>query len=102
MEICFFTFQSSPEVFIVALTSITEALTQLNSNLIWEGSTVKTKAFLEAVRYLLFNRPQQSSHGAANMSWADLKDLEEKATKHLDKIDGPTSRARYTRGRALR
>jgi hypothetical protein len=44
---------------------------QLDSNLVFIGDAVKAAAFLEAVQYLRFHRPQQSGSNNRTFNYAD-------------------------------
>ncbi len=80
-----------------------DALDQLNDNLSWEGSPTKAALALEAVRWLLFNRPKASADDGISLDFQDLKDLEDRLQRYVD-ANGSTGRAArssFVRGRAL-
>jgi hypothetical protein len=83
----------------MALTTLAEALTQLNANLLWEGSVSKAQLFVEAGRWLLFNRPRVTSDGAATVNYDSIQTGIEAAEKFLKSMN--VNRASFTRGQAI-
>ena len=88
----------------MALTSSStraDAIDQYNDNLNWEGDSAKSALALEAVRYLLINRPQNISESNRSLSYESLLDekrrLEEYVTLHASSVN----RAPFTQGRML-
>ena len=77
------------------------ALAQVNDNLAFEGDVAKARLFLEGVRWLRINRPQQQSGAAKNLQWAQLDKLEKEA-QALVKADSITAkRVYFQRGRPM-
>jgi len=64
------------------LISVSDALSQYSENSVYEMSLTKTALFLEAVRYILANRPASSSLNGASLNFADLRDQEKAAAAH--------------------
>jgi hypothetical protein len=84
----------------MALTTLSGALTQYNTNLVWEGDPTKAVLFLEAVRWLIGNRPMSNTMNSASTSLADLRDQEKRAADYVARC-GTTATARrcsWTRG----
>lgn len=83
-------------------STITDALSQLNSNLLWFKSTAKAEAFVEAANWLLINRAQASAAQGFQMSFADLQDQVDRAIDFLTIGAGSsTSRTSFTTGRPV-
>ncbi len=89
----------------MALTSsstYTDALNQYKDNLSWEGDIAKAKAFREAIRFLLLDRPIKSSHADnSGLDRESLKSELDAVTVYLKPVD-TTSRpqASFVQGRA--
>jgi hypothetical protein len=56
----------------MALASIQAALDQYNANLSWQLSASAAQAALEAVRYLLMNRPQKQADQGSELNYESL------------------------------
>lgn len=87
----------------MAISSTTEARTQLNANLDWETRLSAAPLALEAVRWLLFNRPQKSVLGQSEMSYESLQTMETRlASLVLDSASSGASAQRrsFTQARA--
>ena len=88
----------------MALTSastITDALNQYNNNLSWEGNITKASNALEAVRYILANRPKIIASGERNVNFDSLLSEKEKLESYIGRSSSAVSRAPFTRGRML-
>ena len=88
----------------MALTSsstITDAINQYNDNLSWEGSTTKAANALEAVRYLLVNRPSRIASNNRNIDFESLVEEKRKLEKFLGVLGSNVNRCSFTRGRML-
>ena len=88
----------------MALTSVStlaDALAQLNNNLVWEGDSTKAQDFVEAARWLIFNRPRVSANAGTSINYETLQDELEKAEKYLSIVGKASKRASFTRGGAL-
>ncbi len=77
------------------------ALAQYNDNLSWEGDSTKASAFLEAIRWLLVNRPQSSSIQGRSVNYTVLEAQQVRVQAYVDKFSGSVSRASFVRGRAI-
>lgn len=88
----------------MALTSastIEDALDQYNNNLSWEGNVTKATEALEAVRYILANRPKMIASGERNVNFDSLISEKEKLEAVVSKFSSAVNRSRFTRGRML-
>jgi hypothetical protein len=91
----------------LALTStstLTNALGQLNDNLSWDGDITKATNALEAVRWLLFNRPESQGDSVRSWSYARLEEMESQLSAYIDKVGTTSSsiRSSFVRGRMAR
>jgi hypothetical protein len=87
----------------MALTSastLTDALNQYNDNLSWDGSTAKAILALEAVRWLLANRPQMSSEASGQINFNALDQEYQRLTKYVGSV-GSTKRVSFVQGRPM-
>lgn len=87
----------------MALTSsstLTDALAQYNDNLSWEGNSGKATLALEAIRWLLINRPQTTGAEIANVNFESLETEKARLENFVGTV-GTTERASFTRGRML-
>lgn len=89
---------------ITSSSTQADVLAQFNDNLGWEGNVTKAKAALEAVRWLVINRPEsiRFSDGRA-MNYAALLDEKNRLEAFVNANDS-TVRSRqcsFTRGRML-
>ena len=89
----------------MALTSastLQNAIDQLMNNLSWEGNITKATDALEAVRAILLKREISIAFdGKGPMSRESLLTLEARLAKFVKNNTAATSRAYFTRGRAL-
>lgn len=82
-------------------STIEDALNQYNDNLSWEGSVTKAQSALEAVRYILANRPKIIASGERNVSFDILQSEKEKLETFVGRSGGNVNRCSFTRGRML-
>lgn len=88
----------------MALTSsstIDDALAQYNDNLSWEGSAVKAAGALEAVRFLLVNRPTMIASNNRNVNFESLAAEKIKLEEFIAHAGSGVNRCTFTRGRML-
>lgn len=88
----------------MALTSastLTDALAQYNNNLSWQGDATKAAAALEAVRYILVNRPRVIASNNRNIDFESLRAEKERLETFVDSQQAQSSRSSFTRGRML-
>ena len=84
-------------------STLDNALAQYNDNLSWEGNATKAVAALEAVRWLLVNRPQSGAGGDKRMDFASLE-KEKARLEAFVSAAGTTAtsqRASFVRGKAI-
>lgn len=81
-------------------STVKDALNQYNDNLSWEGSVTKAQSALEAVRWILANRPNIIASGERNVRFDDLQSEKEKLETFM-KISDNVNRCSFTRGRML-
>lgn len=78
-----------------------DALAQYNDNLGWEGNAAKAALALEAIRWLLINRPSRIAQGERSFDYETLAD-EKKRLENYIEIASTASQAgmaTFTRGR---
>ena len=88
----------------MALTSsstLANALAQYNDNLSWEGDITKATLFLEAIRWLLVNRPMSTSMQGRSINYNALETQKAEVAAYVAKHGSNVNRAGFTRGRAL-
>ena len=88
----------------MALTSsstISDAIDQYNDNLSWEGSATKAALALEAIRYLLINRPTEIATNNRNVNFESLAEEKRRLEKYLKFAGANVDRSSFTRGRML-
>ncbi len=88
----------------MALTSsstVTSALAQYNDNISWEGDVTKAASALEAVRFLLVNRPASWQTANRTINFESLAEEKRKLEKFLHTLGAAVSRSTFTRGRML-
>ena len=86
----------------MALTSsstLQDALNQYNDNLSWDGSATKAALALEAVRYLLVNRPQSNTAGSVRIDYSGLEEEKKKLEDYVARSS--SSRTSFVTGRAI-
>lgn len=57
----------------ISTEDIDTYLSQYNANLDWETSTTKANAALQALRWILVNRPQTLGSSTRNLNYASLE-----------------------------
>lgn len=84
---------------LTSKSTIKNALDQYNDNLSWEGSISKARDALEAVRYILANRPKIIASGERNVSFDILLSEKEKLETFVGNFGGNVNRCSFTKGR---
>ena len=79
----------------------TDALAQYNDNLSWEGNPTKAALALEAVRWLLINRPQSISKGDRSLNYAEMSAEKNRLETYITSRGNAVNRTSFTRGRML-
>jgi len=88
----------------VSLTSsskLSDALAQYNDNLLWEGDSAKAQNCLEAIRFILVNRPVRMSEGEQTMDYESLKDQVIQIKNYLGISTTTINKTSFTQGRML-
>ncbi len=86
---------------ITSTSTITDVLAQYNNNLSWEGSVTKAQAALEAIRWLLVNRPQNATTNGRTINFTALEQEKKQLEQFVGKFSSSVNRAGFTRGRML-
>ncbi|MCP4639433.1 MAG: hypothetical protein GY851_03320 [bacterium] len=82
-------------------STITDALAQYNDNLRYRGDATKAVNLLEAIEFLLVNRPSQTSADPGSLSFESLKEQKEAVEKEVNAMDGASRRTHFVQGRPL-
>lgn len=82
-------------------STLQEALDQYNDNLAWDGDSAKAAAALEAVRFILVNRPRIIATNNRSVNFDALTDEKRRLEAYIDATKAQTSRCSFTRGRML-
>jgi hypothetical protein len=82
----------------MAIATVNDALAQYAANLSWQTSQASAQAALEAVRFLLINRPQRMDDNGSTMNFEQL----EKEKAALEKFLGATAPRAFGRSRVNR
>jgi len=86
---------------LTSASTIADAIGQYNNNLSWEGNVTKATNALEAVRYILANRPKVIASGERNVNYDGLASEKEKLEAYVARAGSAVNRAGFTRGRML-
>jgi len=86
---------------LTSASTIADAIGQYNNNLSWEGDITKATNALEAVRYILANRPKVVASGERNVNFDSLASEKEKLEAYVGRASSTVNRAAFTRGRML-
>ena len=90
----------------MALTSsstLSDALDQYNDNLNWQGDATKAADALEAVRWLLVNRPSANSLRGRSINYESLTQEKVKLEGYIEKFGSASAarRSTFTKGSML-
>jgi len=85
---------------IGSASTLAEVLVQYNGNLDWDGDLTKAAAALEAVRWLLVNRPASMIREGHRLDYAAL-DAQRQELERFVRAGRATGRVSFTQGRAL-
>ena len=88
----------------MALTSsstLNDALAQYNDNLSWDGDISKATLALEAVRWILVNRPKIIATNDRNVNFESLYSERDKLEAYVQNFSSGASRCSFTRGHML-
>lgn len=81
----------------MSLSSVSDALAQYNANLSWQTSQASAMLALEAIRFLLANRPQRMDDQGSSINY---ESLQTQATK-LETFLGATAPRTFGRSRRV-
>jgi len=82
-------------------STLDDALAQYNNNLAWDGDIAKASAALEAVRWILVNRPKIVSTNDRNINFESLYNERDRLESFVQNFSSNVNRAAFTRGRML-
>jgi len=82
-------------------STIADALAQYNNNLSWEGSVTKAAAALEAIRFILVNRPAIVASNNRSVNFESLAAEKIKLEEYIAHAGSSVNRCPFTRGRML-
>lgn len=84
----------------MALTTYDAAVSQLQDNMVWEGSVSKASLFLEAARWLQFNRAKWSARAGAQLQFESLQPEIDRASAYVSSVSSTAmdKRAPFVRG----
>ena len=75
-------------------STLADAIAQYQDNLLWEGSPAKAELALEAVRYILINRPNRQSQSGRSFDFESLADEKKKLEAYVSKFGTTASAGR--------
>jgi len=82
-------------------STLDDALAQYNNNLAWDGDIAKASAALEAVRWILVNRPKIVSTNDRNINFESLYNERDRLEPFVQNFSSNVNRAAFTRGHML-
>ena len=86
---------------LTSASTIEDAINQYNDNLSWEGDVTKATNALEAVRYILANRPKIIASAERNISFDSMAAEKVKLEVFVGRSGSNVNRSKFTRGRML-
>jgi hypothetical protein len=86
---------------LTAASTLVDAKAQLNANLAWDGDITKASAALEAIRWILANRPQIIATNNRSINFESLQNMETELRGFVSMHGDSVNRASFTRGRML-
>ena len=86
---------------LTSSSTLSDALAQYNDNILWEGDSAKAQNCLEAIRFLLVNRPVRMSEGEQSLDYESLKDVSSKIENYLSISTTTINRTSFVQGRML-
>ena len=82
-------------------STLADALAQYNDNLSWEGDITKAGLALEAVRWILVNRPKVIATNDRNINFESLAAEKQRLESFVSNISSSVNRCSFVRGRML-
>jgi len=86
---------------LTSSSSLADAISQYNDNILWEGDTTKAQNALAAIRFILVNRPIRISEESQSMDYESLKDQAKEIETYLNISNSTIEKTSFTRGRML-
>jgi len=86
---------------LTSASTLADAINQYNDNLSWEGSITKAAAALEAVRYILANRPKVIASGERTVNFDEMVSEKNRLEDFVGRSGPAVNRSPFTRGRML-
>lgn len=83
---------------LTSSSTISDVLDQYNNNLLWEGDVTKARAVLEAIRWLLVNRPKLLAESGRSMSYGEIESEKKRIEDFLAVAGSSRPRCSFTRG----
>lgn len=84
---------------LTSSSTIANALAQYNDNILWEGDTTKAQNCLEAIRFLLVNRPSRIAQQDNSLDYESLAGQKVELQNYLNSATATVNRASFTVGR---
>lgn len=85
---------------LTSSSTIATALAQYNDNILWEGDTSKAQNCLEAIRFLLVNRPVRIAEGdGSSLDYESLSVQKTEIENYLATATSTINRTSFTSGR---
>lgn len=85
---------------LTSASTINDALDQYNNNLNWED-TAQAQNALQAVRYILANRPERIASGERSINYPMMEKARQELTEILQSSGTTINRVTFTRARML-
>jgi len=82
---------------ITSTSTRSDVLAQYNNNLGWEGSPAKAALALEAIRWLLVNRPTSLTKGDRTVNYSALESEKSKLEDYVKNQGSSVNRSSFTR-----
>jgi hypothetical protein len=86
---------------LTSSSKLSDAVSQLNDNLLWEGNQTKAQNALEAIRFILANRPLRMAEESQSMDYESLKTEAQKIESFLNIATTTIQKTSFTKGRML-
>ena len=80
-------------------STLDDALAQYNNNLSWDGDVTKAAAALEAIRWLLINRPKIIETNDRTVNFELLAAEQVRLEKFVGNFSSSVNKASFVRGR---
>jgi len=86
---------------LTSSSKLSDAKDQYNDNLLWEGDSTKARNCLEAIRFIIANRPSRMASDIESMDFESLKDQAQKIEGYLGIATTTIQRTSFVQGRML-